>query len=429
MDRSTIPDREFDIVLYGATGFVGSRAAAYLANHPQREELRWAIAGRDRNKLEQVKQHLGAAASSVSVLVADSSSQDAVDAMVAKTHVLLNTAGPFSLYGSPIVDACVRCQTDYVDTTGETTWVRELIDRYHDRAAADGTRIIPGCGFDSVPADLGCYLMVRHIQDNLGVTCAEVKAYYQMYGGFNGGTVASNIHRHESGQIERGRDPFLLNPKDAYPLAEIDRDRDPVAPSFDRDLGTWVGPFMMGAINTRVVRRSAALFAQWGQPYSPHFHYQEYTKYNPPFALAKSMLVTGLMAGFEAALDRSFSRNLIEPLLPKPGSGPSEQTMNSGWFTTELLGTSIDGQKVRGMIRFQGDPGNRATVCCVCESALSLALNAEELPGSRERGGLLTPATGLGDVLVKRLREAGMSIEIDPNLVSQQNDLAVAAGT
>jgi short subunit dehydrogenase-like uncharacterized protein len=429
MDRSTIADREYDIVLYGATGFVGSRAAAYLANHPQREQLRWAIAGRDQSKLEQVKQHLGAAASSVSVLVADSGNQEAVDTMVAKTQVLINTAGPFALYGSPIVDACVRLKTHYVDITGETTWVRGLIDHYHDCAAADGTRIIPSCGFDSVPSDLGCYLMVRHIQDSLGVPCVEVKAYYQMYGGFNGGTIASDIHRHESGQIERGRDLFLLNPSDAYPLAEVDLDRDPVYPSFDRDLGTWVGSFIMGAINTRVVRRSAALFEQWGQPYSPHFHYQEYTKYNPPFAYAKSVFVTGLMAGFEAALDLPFSRNLLKPLLPKPGSGPSEQTMNSGWFTTELLGTSIDGQKVRGMIRYQGDPGNRATLCCVCESALSLALNVEELPGGRERGGLLTPATGLGDVLVKRLREAGMSIKIDPNLVSQKNDLAVAAGT
>jgi short subunit dehydrogenase-like uncharacterized protein len=413
MDRSTIPDREFDIVLYGATGFVGSRAAAYLAQHPQRQQLRWAIAGRDRNKLEQVKQHLGATASSVAVLVADSRDQDAVDSIVAKTQVLLNTAGPFALYGSPIVDACVRLQTHYVDITGETTWVRGLIDRYHDRAAADGTRIIPGCGFDSVPSDLGCYLMVRNIQDTLGTPCAAVKAYYQMYGGFNGGTVDSNIHRHESGQIERGRDPFLLNPSDAYPQAEVDRNQDPVHPTFDRDLGTWVGPFIMGMINTRVVRRSAALFEQWGQPYSPQFHYQEYTKYNPPFARAKSIFVTGLMAGFEAALDRAFSRNLLKLLLPKPGTGPSEQTMNAGWFTTELLGTSVDGQTVRGLIRYQGDPSNRATVCCVCESALSLVMNQVELPGGRERGGLLTPASGLGDVLARRLREAGMSIAIN----------------
>ena len=129
MDRSTIPDRDFDIVLYGATGFVGSRAAAYLAKHPQQERLRWAIAGLDRNKLEQVKQHLGAIATSVSVLVADSRDRDAVDAVVSRTRVLLNTASPFALYGSSVVDACVRFQTHYVDITGETTWVRGLIDR------------------------------------------------------------------------------------------------------------------------------------------------------------------------------------------------------------------------------------------------------------------------------------------------------------
>jgi short subunit dehydrogenase-like uncharacterized protein len=149
MERITIPEKDYDIVLYGATGFVGARAAEYLAKHPHRDRLRWAIAGRDRNKLERVKQNLGADASSVSVLVADSRDRDAVDAVVSKTRVLLNTAGPFALYGSPIVNACVRFKTHYVDITGETAWVRELSDRYHEQASADGTRIIPCCGFDS----------------------------------------------------------------------------------------------------------------------------------------------------------------------------------------------------------------------------------------------------------------------------------------
>lgn len=409
MEQGTISEKEYDIVLYGATGFVGRRAAQYLAQHPDRSRLRWAIAGRDRSKLEQVKLHLDP---SVSVLVADSQDRAAVEAMVSKTRVLLNTAGPFALYGSAIVDACVLFKTHYADITGETTWVRGLIERHHTQASADGIRIVPFCGFDSVPADLGSYLVVRYMQEALGIPCQEVKAYYQMCGGFNGGTIASNTYRYESGQIEPGCDPFLLNPNGIHPPDEVEQNRDPVAETFDPAVGTWVGPFLMGAINTRVVRRSAALFEQWGEPYSPQFYYQEYAKYAPPLAQVKAMFVTGFLSLFTAALERSLTRRLLQPVLPKPGTGPSEKIMNSGWFTTEFLGTAVDGQKVQGIIRFQGDPGNRATVCFVCESALSLALDNESLPGGFQRGGILTPATGLGDVLVGRLRQAGLVIEI-----------------
>jgi short subunit dehydrogenase-like uncharacterized protein len=411
-ERPSRPDKDYDLVLYGATGFVGRRAAAYLANHAHSPQLRWAIAGRDRNKLELVKQGLGEAASAVSILVADSRDQVAVDGMVSRSQVLLNTAGPFALYGDPIVDACVRFQTHYVDITGETAWVKGLIDRYHAQAAADGTRIIPGCGFDSVPSDIGCYLVARYLQQKLGELCQQVKAYFQMYGGFNGGTIATAFHWYESGQIQLSRDPFLLNPTQFQPGEDLERHQDPVNVSFDPDLNTWVGPFVMGAINTRVVRRSAALFEQWGQPYGPHFQYQEYTQYTSPLAYAKATLVTRLMGLFEAAFQRQFTRRLLKGVLPKPGEGPSEKTMASGWFTTELLGIAGDGRRVRGMIRFQGDPSNRATICCVCESALGLVLNGNNLPGGPQRGGLLTPATGLGDELVKRLRQAGMVIEV-----------------
>jgi short subunit dehydrogenase-like uncharacterized protein len=183
--------------------------------------------------------------------------------------------------------------------------------------------------------------------------------------------------------------------------------------SYDEDIGAWVGPFVMGAINTRVVRRSAALYGQWRQPYGPAFQYQEYTKFDPPLARLKAGLVTGLMAAYNGAMDRASTRRLLKSLLPKPGSGPSEKTINTGWFTTELLGLSADGRRVRAMIRHQGDPSNRATVRFVCESALGLALDTDQLPGGRARGGLLTPATGLGDVLARRLRTSGVGIELD----------------
>ncbi len=401
-------DRQYDIVLYGASGFVGKQTVHYFATNAL--EVRWAIAGRNRQKLEAVKAQVNAHVA-VDVLVADSSDQVAVEAIVSRTRVLLNTAGPFALYGNAIVDACIRNRTHYVDITGETPWIKDLIVRYHEQAASDGTRIIPFCGFDSVPSDLGTYLMVRHIQQELGVPCTEVKAYFQMSGGFNGGTLASGFNLYESGQAAEVGNPFLLNPVGEHSREEI-RNRDPLYPQYDADIGTWVGPFFMSSINTRVVRRSCALYEQWQEPYGPGLTYQEYLKFDPPLAWLQATGMTAGMALFTNAIQQAPIRHLLQPLLPQPGSGPSETIMNEGWFRCELLGFTSDRRRVHGLICDQGDPGNRATVKILCESALSLALNTDALPGGKARGGILTPATGLGEVLAVRLRQAGMTIEI-----------------
>lgn len=402
-------DQVYDVVLYGASGFVGKQTVQYFARHPSSGQLRWAMAGRNRQKLEAVREEVGVA---VDVLVADSQDQQAVDHLVAQTRVVLTTAGPFALYGSALVDACVRFKTHYVDITGETPWVRTLIDRYHTQAAADGTRIIPCCGFDSVPSDLGTYLVVRHLQQELGVSCQRVTAYFQAYGGFNGGTLASAFSLYDSNWSEQLGNPFLLNPAQNYPQAEVERNRDPVAALFDPDLNTWVSPFFMGPVNTRIVRRSSALYEEWQQPYGPDFTYQEYLKFDEPLAWLKATGVTAGSALFTGILQQPQFRSLLQPLLPPPGSGPSEQMMNEGWFSCELVGTAVDGRKVRGLIRDQGDPGNRATVKFLCESALGLALQTDHLPGGQARGGILTPATGLGDILVERLRQAGMTVQV-----------------
>lgn len=402
-------DRSYDVVLYGASGFVGKQTVHYFANHVS-DSVRWAIAGRNRQRLEAVRDEIGV---SVDVLVADSQDQQAIDEIAAQTQVILTTAGPFARYGNALVDACVRFKTHYVDITGETPWVRGLIDRYQTQAAIDGTRIIPCCGFDSVPSDLGTYLIVRHLQREFNTSCQQVNAYFQAAGGFNGGTLASAFHLYDSGAGVQMSEPFLLNPVKTQTQAELDRNRDPQMPAFDADLNTWVAPFFMAPVNTRVVRRSAALYEEWQEPYGTDFIYQEYLKFDEPFAGLKAAGVTAGL-GFVAGLlfQQPQVRSLLQPMLPQAGSGPSEQTMNEGWFSCELVGTAIDGRKVRGLIRDQGDPGNRATVKLVCESALSLALHGEELPGGQTRGGILTPATGLGDVLTHRLRCAGMTLKI-----------------
>lgn len=404
-------DRSYDVVLYGASGFVGKQTVQYFARHASASPVRWAIAGRNRQKLEAIRDEVGVA---VDVLIADSQDQPAIDAIVSQTRVLLTTAGPFALYSNALVDACVRFKTHYVDITGETPWVKTLIDRYHAQAATDGTRIIPCCGFDSVPSDLGAYLVVRHLQQKWGVSCKSVKAYFQMVGGLNGGTLASAFNLYDAERTAPLDDPFLLNPSETYTQATIDRNRDPQTPSFDPDLHTWVAPFFMGMVNTRIVRRSSALYDQWQEPYGSDFTYQEYLKFGEPLSWLQATGVTAGMALFTGILQQPQVRSLLQPILPQPGSGPSEQTMNEGWFSCELVGTAIDGRKVRGLIRDQGDPGNRATVKFVCEAALSLALQTEALPGGQTRGGILTPATGLGDVLVERLRRAGMTLAVNP---------------
>ena len=398
--------RPYSVVLYGASGFTGRQTAQYFDEHS--DSIPWAIAGRNRTKLEQVQQTLS---TPVDILVADSQDQEGLDAIVEQTQVILNTAGPFARYGDAVVDACVRKQTHYVDITGETPWVKSLIQRYHAKAAADGIRIIPFCGFDSVPSDLGTYLLVRFMQQELGASCRQVKAYFQASGGLNGGTLASATNLTQSGQSSQMADPFLLNPEQDKTQHIEGKSKDPKWPQYDKDLGTWIAPFFMGPVNTRVVRRSSALYNQWQASYGTNFTYQEYLKFE---GLSASVSAVGTTLGtglFALALSQPWAWSLLQSRLPQPGSGPSAKVMDEGWFRCELIGAAENGQMARCLIYNQGDPGNRSTVKFLCESALCLATQAEQLPG-QHRGGVLTPATGLGDVLADRLRQTGTTIQL-----------------
>jgi short subunit dehydrogenase-like uncharacterized protein len=400
-------ERDLDILVYGASGFVGRQVVQYLAASADGRGLRVGLGGRDRAKLEAVRVRAGVP--EAAILVADSADQAACDAAVGRARVVLDTAGPFARYGTPIVDACVRLGTHYVDITGETWWIRSLIDRYHDRAAADGTRIVPTCGFDSVPSDLGAFYAVRHA---LGGAARGVNAYFQLFGGVNGGTLASMLEMGaDRARMEALRDPLLLNPPGARSAEERARNRDPLSARYDPDAGAWTGPFFMGPINTRVVRRSAALFAEWGEPYGSGFRYQEYMKYPPLLGPLGAIGGTAGSAFFMGALEVGPVRRALQAVLPKPGTGPSQAAIDSGWFTCDLVVEGEDGRKVRAVFRDRGDPGNRVTAKCVSEAALAIALEGDALPGGAARGGVLTPATALGDVLVRRLQGAGMTLE------------------
>jgi short subunit dehydrogenase-like uncharacterized protein len=392
--------RKYDLVLYGASGFTGRQTVEYCKQAAP-SGLRWAIAGRNRDKLNSVN------SAGVDVLIADSKDAAALDAIASSARVVASTAGPFSLYGTQLVDSCVRHQTHYCDITGETPWIRSLIDRYQEKAAADGTRIVPTCGFDSIPSDFGAWLTARHIREVLHSECESMAAYFKLGGGINGGTLASFYTLIESGQIGSVRDPYLLNPNRSAPTAaQRARNVDPSGVRYDPDLGRWATSFIMGSINTRVVRRTQALLGT-------EFDYQEYSSFKK--SSGARMASTGGRV-FESILGSGVGRLLLRPLLPKPGDGPSQKVMDGGFFETTFIARAKNGAVVRGVLKGQGDPGNRITVKCLCESAFVLALTDE--PSRRPAvgmGGVLTPVTALGDSLVPRLTAAGITFEVAPN--------------
>jgi short subunit dehydrogenase-like uncharacterized protein len=390
-------DRKYDIVLYGASGFTGRQTVEYCRRFAP-SGLRWAIAGRSRAKLDSIN------SVGVDVLVADAQDDDALNRLAAQASVVATTAGPFSLYGTKLVDACVRNRTHYCDITGETPWVRGLIDRHHAQARADGTRIIPSCGFDSIPSDFGAWLIARHIREGLASECVSASAYFRLGGGFNGGTLASYFNLIETGQIAIARDPFLLDPDPSMHTAEErTRNADPTGVHYDAELRAWVGPFLMGSVNTRVVRRTQALL-------DARFDYQEYSKFS---RASRARMVAIGSAVFESISGSRLGRRIIRRVLPQPGEGPSEKVMNSGFFKCEFIGVAKSGARVRGIFKGQGDAGNRITVKCLCESAFVLALRAADPLGAKAGcgGGVLTPVTGLGEDMVGRLAGAGITFE------------------
>lgn len=391
----------FDLVIYGATGFTGRQAAIRVARDAP-PGLRWAIAGRNRAKLEALAASLSP---SPEIIVADSADADRVDAMVAQARCVLTTAGPFARYGEPVLASCAKRGVDYVDITGETPWVRRMIDRYHDEATRTGARIVPFCGFDSVPADLGVLLLAQQAHRE-GRGLGRVTGYYQAKGGFNGGTLASALNLLERERPADLANPFLLNPNPKVDRATWSAHADPRGswrvPGIDR----WAAPFFMGPVNTRVVRRSAALFAGTEQAYGDAFAYQEGLLM--PSRVA-AMSATAALAAFAVGGQSSLLRKAAAKLGPSPGEGPSEAAMDGGFFRVRFVEESADGARVAAEVSGPGDPGNRVTVQILCESAFALLLDRDALP---DRAGILTPALAFERVLIDRLRTSGMRLSL-----------------
>jgi short subunit dehydrogenase-like uncharacterized protein len=397
-------EREFDVIVFGATGFTGRLVAEYLAQIAGDQGVRWAIAGRDRAKLERVREAIGA---SVEVLVGDAMDESAMRAMARRTRVVLSTVGPFARYGSALVAACVAEATDYCDTTGEVHWVRAMIDAHHERAKASGARIVHCCGYDSVPSDLGTLALFVHVEQTRGVKLARIDHYAgEVRGGVSGGTIASMVNVMEEASHDRALrnlllDPYSLNPEPRPTGPDV---TDAIGVRFDSRLQLWTAPWVMAAINSRVVRRSNAMM---GYRYGQGFRYAEAMSTGAGVkGLARAVGATAAMAGALVALQPAKLRELLkERVLPKPGEGPSRESIERGFFVSRFVGEA-PGVDARLIIRGQRDPGYGATARMIAESALAL------LQGERvSEGGVLTPASAIGLQLVSRLERAGIRFE------------------
>ncbi|MEB3983360.1 trans-acting enoyl reductase family protein [Mycobacterium sp. 663a-19] len=414
----TATPREFDIVLYGATGFVGKLTAEYLARAASGARI--ALAGRSTDRLRAVRDGLGESARSWQLLSADATSPSTLDEMAARTRVVVTTVGPYSRYGLPLVAACAAAGTDYADLTGEAMFIRESIDLHHKQAADTGARIVHCCGFDSVPSDLSVYALHRAARDDgAGELLGTDFVVRSFSGGLSGGTIASMMDVLQASSRDPQvrdllADPYTLS---ADRAAEPDLGPQPdmpwrrgrqIAPELN---GVWTAGFVMASINTRVVRRSNALL-EWA--YGRGFRYSEHMSLgSSPLAPLASAVFAGVgkaTFGLGARYFRLLPRRLLDRFVPKPGTGPSAAARERGYYKIETYTTTTSGARYVARMEQRGDPGYQATSVLLGECALALAFDRDKLS---DLLGVLTPAAAMGDALLDRFPAAGVSLEVD----------------
>ncbi len=403
-------ERELDIVLYGATGFVGALTAEYLAEHAP-PDARIGLGGRSQEKLERLRQRIGGRAADWPLLVADSSDAAAVRDIAQRARTVATTVGPYAKYGMPLLGACAEAGTHYADLSGEVLFMRQAIDRFHAVAAGSGARIVHACGFDSIPSDLGVQTLHETVRaDTDGELGETTTLVVGLRGGISGGTVDSMRGMLDEARRSREARRLLMDPYSLSPdrAAEPDHgsERDVSGVSRDSEKGLWLAPFIMASLNTRVVRRSNAL---QGWAYGKAFKYSEVMSTGRDLlAPAKAAAVTGGLGALVAGLSFPPTRAVLDRVLPSPGEGPSEEARRKGFFKFEIRTRTPSGARYVATAAGQGDPGYQATAVMFGESALCLALDGAKLP---EAAGVLTPATAMGPVLADRLRAAGFTFE------------------
>jgi trans enoyl reductase len=412
----TAGERDLDIVLYGATGFVGKLTAQYLAKAGGGARI--ALAGRSGDKLAAVRDALPESARAWPLIVADAASPSSLHDMAARARVVVTTVGPYTKYGLPLVAACAEAGTDYADLTGESMFIRESIDVYHKQALDTGARIVHSCGFDSIPSDLTVYaLYKRALADGAGELGETNFVLRGMAAGLSGGTVASmmEVMATASANPEARRvmnDPYTLT-TDRAGEPELGHQSDTpwrrgrdIAPELG---GIWTGAFPMGAPNARIVRRSNALL---GWAYGRKFRYAENMSVGAsvvaPVAAAMGTAANAAILGLGSRYFNLLPRRLLDRIAPKPGTGPNERARDKGYYRVETYTTTSQGARYRATMAQQGDPGYKATSVLLGECALALAFDRDRLSDLR---GVLTPAACMGDALLARFPAAGVTLE------------------
>ncbi|ATH12413.1 saccharopine dehydrogenase [Delftia acidovorans] len=387
--------KPFDLVVHGATGFTGRLVVEYLLRrYPAGSGLRWAMGGRNADKLAAVRDELGAPADTP-LVVTDTGNPASLQALMEQTRLVLATVGPYQLYGNELVAACASAGVDYVDLCGEPAWMRQMIDAHEAAAKASGARIVFSCGFDSIPFDLGVFMLQREMQARFGQPAQRVRGRVRkMKGTFSGGTAASLKATMAAAAAQPGVLELLRNPFSLTPGFEGPRQPSGSKPMVDEVLGLWVAPFVMAAINTRNVHRSNFLL---GHAYGADFVYDE-------------MMVTGAGEKGEALANAvAADKSLGADDGPKPGEGPSREERESGFYDVLFIGTDTAGHSLRVGVKGDRDPGYGSTSKMITEAAVCLLQDAPDTPG-----GIWTTAPAMGNALIARLKaNAGLSFTVE----------------
>lgn len=392
---SSSDNKEFDIVVYGSTGFTGRLVAEYLdQRYGNGNEIRWAMAGRSQDKLDQVRAEMGLP-DSTSTVVADSNDEASMQAMVDRTRAIITTVGPYQKYGALLVGLCANSGTDYVDLCGESVWMRHMIDAHEEAAKASGARIVFSCGFDSIPTDLGIFKLQQHAIEQTGEPCVSVNGRVRSISGtFSGGTAESIKESIKAAKSDPEVFKLATNHYSLVPGFSGVEQPNGDQVKYSEELNSWEAPFVMAAINTRNVHRSNALL---GHMYGENFTYDE-------------MMLTGPGEKGEATAKYIASDNSIAgPDAPKPGEGPSKEERENGSYDIMYVGKTASGARMVLGVKGDRDPGYGSTCKMIAESAICLVKDATDTPG-----GIWTTAPAMGNKLIARLEaNAGLSFTLE----------------
>ena len=400
-------EKEFDIIVFGATSFVGQIITQHI-NQKFNNTLNWAIAGRSKEKLKNLSDTMNL--SEMKTIIADATDEITLKALCARTKVVISTVGPYALYGSTLVKICAETGTHYCDLTGEPQWIKKMQEKYSKTAIDSGARIIHCCGFDSIPSDLGVHFLQKHALETTGKNCNKINMrVVKMKGGVSGGTIFSAINMIREAAKDTELRKELKNPYSLCPPNHGFKSRqNSVKVSYDEEYKSWIAPFIMAAINSRIVHRSNSLS---GNSYGSDFLYEEAVlvgkgKVGKWKSHCVNIGLAMIMAGLIIPPTRWLLQNYI---LPKPGQGPSKEEQLSGEYELLFTGTTPDGTKVKCRITGDQDPGYGSTAKMLAQSAICLA---KDVP-KNTKGGFWTPAAIMGDKLTKRLiTQAGLDFEI-----------------